>query len=77
MATDLIGSYITVYNDRGAQYRGILKAILHNGDIMVKVEAIRLTGRLVDGQWQELRKAETQRITGPRDIVQEDQHGIR
>ena len=62
---DLIGTEIVVRNDRGAQYKGIPRAILPNGDIMMEVHAIRLTGRLTDGAWHTLRRIEVQRITGP------------
>ena len=59
---EYIGHRVTVYNDRGAQYRGILRAIMPNGDIIMTVEEIRLTGR---GTWQVLKRVENQVITGP------------
>ena len=62
----LIGTSITLFNDRGAEYRGILRGVLPSGDVLMEVHAIRLTGRLSEGAWQELRRVEVQRITGPR-----------
>ena len=59
---DYLGQYVTVRNDRGAEYRGILRAIMPNGDVIMTVEEIRLTGR---GTWQVLKKVENQIITGP------------
>jgi len=36
-----------------------------NGDIIITVEEIRLTGRYTEGSWQVLKKVENQVITGP------------
>ena len=57
---------ITLTNDRGAQYKGILRAILPNGDAMMEVAAIRLTGRGSSEGWQELKRVEVQVVTGPK-----------
>ena len=57
---EYIGHRVTVCNDRDAQYRGILRAIMPNGDIIMTVEEIRLTGR---GTWQVLKRVENQVIT--------------
>ena len=59
---ECIGQRVVVRNDRGAQYRGVLRAIMPNGDVIMTVEEIRLTGR---GTWQVLKKVENQVITGP------------
>ena len=57
---------VTLTNDRGAQYKGILRAILPNSDAMVEVAAIRLTGRGSSSGWQELKRVEVQVVTGPK-----------
>ena len=64
--SDHLHRSITVTNDRGAQYKGILRAILPNGDAMLEVAAIRLTGRGSSEGWQKLKRIETQVITGPK-----------
>jgi len=63
--SDFIHRKVTLTNDRGAQYKGVLRAILPNGDAMIEVTAIRLTGRGTDGKWQELERVEIQVVTGP------------
>ena len=60
-----LGRHVTLRNDRGAQYRGFLRAIMPNGDVIMTVEEIKLTGRCTEGTWQVLKKVENQVITGP------------
>jgi len=57
-----IGHRISVLNDRGAQYDGILKSLGTNNSIFMEVHRIRLTGRLTEGTWQILKRPELQRI---------------
>lgn len=62
----LIGQQVTVRNDRGAQYRGTVKAVTGMGDILLNVTAIALVSNSSPTfDWQRYKKPEVTRITEP------------